>query len=186
MFTCVLKSGGIYHGGHVKRLQEQLDRPLTCLSDSNFEIPHVKIIPLINNWTGWWSKIELFRLHGPVVYLDLDVSICGNPDDLIRDEFTMWEDPLYPEGFNSSVMSWAYTPKRVYSEFCKDPVGPLKNYRRWPYAGDQGFIQNHVDKINKYEDGLILSYRKDYKDNGPKDNTVVVAYHGKPKPWELK
>lgn len=188
MFVCVLRTGGIYHAGHVERLQKELDRPLTCLTDARLDISHVTTIELLHNWKGWWSKIELFRLNGPVVYLDLDVSICGDPDELQTEEFTMWADPLWPQFYNSSVMSWGKgkCPSQVYKNFLADPEKPQKTYRRFPKAGDQGFIQDHANTIEPYTDGLILSYRKEFKDKGPRDNTVVVAYHGRPKPWDLK
>lgn len=184
MFICVLKTGGIYTKEHVIRLQKQLDRPLTCLTDLSFYDPNIRNIPLLNGWEGWWSKIELFRLMGPMVYLDLDVSIVGNPDVLQTEEFTMWQDPLFPSGFNSSVMSWDVTPTNIYHKFLKDPDTPMKAKRKWPLAGDQGFIQEN-SLPNRFDDGLILSYRADVKPNGISEGAVVVAYHGKPKPWDL-
>lgn len=186
MFVCVLRTGGIYTKDHVVRLQEQLDRPLNCLSDVDFSAKDIHVMPLLHNWPGWWSKIEVFRLHGPITYLDLDVDIVGDPDRLNKIEFTMWQDPFYPTGHNSSVMSWLMTPKNVYTRFKENPEKPMRSYRRWPKAGDQGFIADNVPKINTYEDGLILSYKAHVKKGVDTKDASVIAYHGKPKPWELQ
>lgn len=185
MFVCVLRSGGIYTPKHVERLQKQLDRPLTCLSDLKFTMDGVKVLPLFHSFPGWWSKIEIFRLQGPIVYLDLDVDISGNPDELYTKEFTMWVDPLYPTGFNSSVMSWSKTPTNIYHKFLTSPDKFQRAFKTWPKAGDQGFIQEYAPEVKGYSEGLIRSYRAYVKDHGIDDNTVVVAYHGKPKPWDL-
>lgn len=185
MFTCVLRSGGEYTPWHVKRLQEQLGRPLECLTDISLGgIPQVTEVPLLNGWKGWWSKIELFRLEGPRVYVDLDVSIVGDPDKLITDEFTMWADPLFPGFYNSSVMSWKETPVHVYAKFLADP-DVQRRYRRFPKGGDQGFIQDHVSNIKAYDDDLIRSYRAHVQKGLINDGAVVIAYHGKPKPWDM-
>lgn len=185
MFVCVMKTGGIYHEGHVQRLQEELNRDLICLTDKTFEVDRVTCFPLRHNWEGWWSKIELFSLTGPVVYLDLDVTIEGNPDELYRKKFTMWDDPLFKGYYNSSVMSWSVTPQQIYHKFLEEGQTLKRNYRRFPKGGDQGFISDYAGEINSYKPGLIRSYRNDVKKNGIPDGTVVVAYHGRPKPWEV-
>lgn len=186
MFTCVLKSGGIYNPDHVRRLQEQLDKPLTCLTDIPFTETNVTTIPLKNNWEGWWSKIELFRLDGPIVYMDLDVTVVGDPEKLYRGLFTMWQDPFYPKGFNSSVMAWAETPKHLYHRFHDKPEYYPKVHKRWPKIGDQGYIQDYAGPIQKFDDGLILSYKADVKKGKDPKDAVVIAYHGRPKPWECQ
>lgn len=185
MFICVMRSGGIYNESHVQRLQKQLRRPLTCLSDKHFSLDCVRILPFLHDWEGWWSKLELFRLHGPTVYLDLDVTVVGNPDELYRKEFTMWRDPYYPNAFNSSVMSWDVTPTSIYEKFCKDSKKVMTTKRRFPMVGDQGFIQEN-SKPKAYEPGVVVSYKVDVKDREVPEGSVVVAYHGRPKPWDLE
>ena len=181
-----MKTGGIYNESHVKRLQEELDRPLVCLTDKEFEVEDVTCWPLRHNWEGWWSKIELFSITGPLVYLDLDVSIEGNPDELYRKNFTMWDDPLFPGHVNSSVMSWEQVPVQVYHTFMENGNKLKRKYVRFPKGGDQGFISDYAGEIQRYQPGLIRSYRNDVKKNGVIPNgTVVVAYHGRPKPWQL-
>ena len=180
-----MKTGGLYREAHVERLQKQLDRPLVCLADIPLSLSGVTVEPLRHNWDGWWSKLELFALEGPLVYLDLDVSIVGNPDRLYCDEFTMWDDPLFPGYFNSSVMSWVKPMKHVYNKFLHEGEALKKNYRRFPKGGDQGFISDHAGEIKSFEAGLIRSYRNDVKNNGTPEGTVIVAYHGRPKPWDI-
>jgi hypothetical protein len=38
----------------------------------------LEVIPLRHGWPGWWSMIEMFRVHGPAVYMDLDTTIVGD------------------------------------------------------------------------------------------------------------
>lgn len=183
-FVCVLKSGGQYKPKHVQRLQKQLEAPLKCLTDLDLNLRYVETIPLTYGLDGWWSKLELFRnglLNGPHVYFDLDVDITGDPRRLYTTEFTMCQDFLRPELFNSSVMSWHKPPIKPLQEFHE---GIPAKYKRWPKLGDQAYIQDTVKDIRTFESGLVRSYKKECRDGVPK-GTVVVAYHGKPKPWNL-
>jgi len=184
MFVCVLKSGGVYNRNHVKRLQKQLEAPLTCLTDQPLGIRYVEEIPLKHDLKGWWSKLELFRpgiLEGPTVYLDLDVDITGDPRRLYCTKFTMCTDFLRPEYYNSSVMAWHEKPTDPFLNYNSSIPA---DYRRFPKLGDQAFIQDTVDDIQAFESGLVRSYKKECKDGVPK-GTVVVAYHGRPKPWDI-
>jgi hypothetical protein len=81
---CVLRSGGIYGAGDVEKLRNQVARHLSlphefvCLSDVEVSC---KRIALQHDWSGWWSKVELFRpgvIQGPTVYMDLDNVILGD------------------------------------------------------------------------------------------------------------
>lgn len=191
-FICVLKSGGQYNQSHVQRMRNQLtnQKTLICLSDLEFEIDGVMVLPLYQNWDGWWSKIELFKLfdfQGRFVYFDLDVTIVGDANVLFTDEFTTWIDPIlgFPN-INSSVMAWNShsQPCEVFFELVEDSETIKKKYRRWPKLGDQAFIQDYAKPKVFFDSGLIRSYRRECINSVP-DGTVVVVYHGKPKPWEI-
>ena len=61
-------------------VERNLDVPHRFVCLSNVEVPCERI-PLINNWPGYWSKVELFRpniFKGRVLYLDLDVLVMQN------------------------------------------------------------------------------------------------------------
>jgi hypothetical protein len=78
MIACVLKSGGDYEPKHVYALQAQCAKFLpgedfVCLTDMDLDCA---TIPLVNDWLGWWSKVELFRLPS-ALYMDLDTILVG-------------------------------------------------------------------------------------------------------------
>lgn len=90
--ACVLRSGGVYDAEWVAKLQRGVARHMTlphrfvCLSD--VDVPCERI-PLVTDWPGWWSKIELFRkglFDGPVLYTDLDSVITGPLDGMFADQ----------------------------------------------------------------------------------------------------
>ena len=100
--ACVLKSGGVYKPAHVEHLRLSVDLfaqkwkrtrefKFACLTDDASlldAIPRIEFdgrllgaIPLLNNWPGWWSKLELFRAFPQgehVLYFDLDTEIVGD------------------------------------------------------------------------------------------------------------
>src|SRR6478609_2567748 len=112
--ACVLKSGGIYDATWVERLRAGVKRHLplehrfVCLSD--VDVPCERI-PLEYNWPGWWSKLEAFRLPGPVIYFDLDTAIVGDLSEIVARTdlwggFTILEDFYRNKGYGSGVMAW--------------------------------------------------------------------------------
>lgn len=184
---CVLKSGGIYTSEHVEMLRRQLPRglELVCLTDMDVDIMGVTALPLMHDFPGWWSKIELFSPKvacEPTVYLDLDVLVHGDIYTLFHNKFTAYRDFIKPDKMNSSVMSWLEPPIEIYLKFMTDPNKYMQLHRRWPNLGDQAFIGGMFIH-DFYENGLIRSYRKECMDGVP-EGTVIVAYHGKPKPWD--
>lgn len=148
--ACVLKSGGIYTAEWVDRLRIMVERHLSlahnfvCLSD--MDVPGIETIPLVHQWPGWWSKLELF---GPALwdveralYLDLDVLVTGVLDSLVNQPHPMIiapaiitkPKPKMVRRYQSSVMCW--TPpegREIYEDFC--PEVHMKNFH-----GDQDWI----------------------------------------------
>jgi hypothetical protein len=71
----------------VWRLKQTVDKHMDreynfyCLTnDMKADLPGTKI-QLLNNWPGWWSKVELFRPDlpcGRTLYLDLDTYVVNN------------------------------------------------------------------------------------------------------------
>lgn len=197
MFTVatVLKSGGIYRPAHVKRLQDQLrrfhgDARFLCLTDVPRETPGA--IALEQNWRGWWSKIELFRpglwSEGErVIFLDLDTDIVRPITPLIRNSFTMLSDFYRPQYLASGVMAWTGEPPRqIWNRFNPQTIGKWKGPGR---HGDQGYIAHALGGHSGADrfGSEVCSYKKHKIGQGHPipDAACVIAYHGKPKPWDL-
>ena len=193
MALCVLRAGGQYGPEHVHRLASQVPGlGLWCLADQT--VPGVPTLRLQQDWPGWWAKLELFRpdlLFGDYLYLDLDTEISGDLERLLRigrasDRSLLWDDPLQPEHANSSVMWLRHADRAaVWAAFHRDPAGAMAQYRHWPDRwGDQGFIAAHLPQPGRWPAGLIRSWRVECQQGIPA-GTVVVAFHGQPKPWDL-
>lgn len=192
----VLKSGGIYTPEWVAKLKAGVEKHLTlphrfvCLSD--VEVPCERI-PLEHNWPGWWSKLELFRLDGPVLYFDLDTAIVGDLSEIAEQAekwtFTLLRD-FYRLGdaLGSGMMSWNVDLRRLYDEFALDPNGWQK---RIGSAGDQGFIEQNVNLkgVSRWQDvcgNQVASFKVHCREKQvvPK-GTRVVCFHGEPKTLNL-
>ena len=63
--ACVLKESEVYTPEWVYKLKASVERNLSipfnfvCLTDSQLTC---NTVPFTNNSTGWWNKMELFRL----------------------------------------------------------------------------------------------------------------------------
>lgn len=190
---CVLRSGGVYTPAHVQRLAAQVPGlGLWCLSD--LPVPTVPTLPLRHDWPGWWAKLEAFNpeIEGDLLYLDLDSEIVGDLDRLIAlgqasDRSILWDDPLRPACANSSVMWIRQADKAaVWGGFLEDPAGFMRAFRTWPDRwGDQGFIAACLPNAKRWPPGLIRSWRLECRAGIPA-GTLVLAFHGQPKPWEVE
>lgn len=172
--ACVLSEGPkrTYNRTHVTRLEDMvagyLKQPyrFVCLDDSPFP--------------GWWAKISLFepgRFKGRVLYLDLDVTITGNLDELADypASFVAIDDWLRPT-LNSSVMAWnAGIANHIFMNFTNHDM-----------AGDQDFITEQMPDAKTYPSSWCVSYRKHVQmfRTVPLEAKVIV-YHGFPKPWQI-
>jgi hypothetical protein len=189
--ACVLKSGGIYDATWVSRLAAGVARHLpieyrfVCLSD--VAVPCERI-PLEHDWPGWWSKIELFKLQGPVLFFDLDTVIVGDLEEIAgfarTIDFMMLRDFYAADHFGSGVMSWFGTDRTrdLYKIFAKDPEANIAARRT--RMGDQAYIEEtFARKIWAWQDFVgdqIVSYKVHCR-NGIPLNARVVCLHGPPK-----
>lgn len=187
----VLRSGGEYHDGHVERLRKQCEKhapgvPFLCLSDAGEPL-------LLHDWPGWWSKIELFRLTGPFLYMDLDTTICGDISPLLmaarhHDFIALRDFNPKERDIGSGLMAWRGDLRRLYDEFAKDPAGHMAACRSRRWWGDQGFIDRHVGSREYWQTlvpGAVVSWKKHCR-NGVPSGASVVCFHGKPRPWDVK
>lgn len=189
--ACVLKSGGIYDATWVARLKAgvarhlPIERRFVCLSD--VDVPCDRI-PLEHDWPGWWSKIELFKLPGPVLYFDLDTAIVG--DLTAAAEQAKWwplitlRDFYRKDGLGSGVMAWNGEIDFLYHGFAAAPAAHMSAHRQ---GGDQSFIESTVnlDWIGRWQDicpGQFVSYKADGCDRiGIPPVARVISLHGRPK-----
>jgi len=190
--SCVLKSGGEYTPDHVHCLMSMVHkylplRPFICFTD----IPDTlrcQTVLLQHDLPGWWSKMEVFGHHGPIIYLDLDTIIISDLRWLAEishhQTFTMLRD-IYrgrtdPFARGSGVMTWAGDMSWVLRLFLTDPVSNMKKFAS---SGDQGYLES-VTKAEALQDAAphkLVSFKGDNKKTTPK--TSIVVFHGKPRPW---
>lgn len=192
--ACVLRSGGAYVPEHVEALQHGVSAHLSlphrfiCLTDMRVACASM---PLRHGWPGWWSKIELFRgsLPRPVFYLDLDTVIVGSLDDLVLGHrFTMLHSMSRPTHPGSGVMAWDMDVSHVYDAFLSDPERWMRECTTPDCWGDQGFIFRHLGLTPDYwQDrypGRVVSYKVHCRGGVCPPGASIVAYHGRPRPWE--
>jgi hypothetical protein len=186
--ACTLKSGGIYTAAWVEKLRasvaEHLPLPHRFLCMSDVDCPDR--IPLAHDWPGWWSKVEAFRIRGPVLFFDLDTAIVGDltpfAEQAERGEFTVLRDFYRPDGFGSGVMAWNVTQLNLYRNFADNPEFWM---RKIGGRGDQGFIEEvaYLPSVTRWQDVLgdqVVSYKVHCRAGIPAD-ARVVCLHGKPK-----
>jgi hypothetical protein len=194
--ACVLKSGGIYNASWVERLRAGVARHLptdhrfVCLSD--VDVPCERI-PLEHDWAGWWSKIELFKIEGPVLFFDLDTLIVGDLADVAA-EALKWplvtlQDFYRPSGLGSGVMAWngqAGGVEFIYQKFAVSPSLFMASV----VGGDQAFIEFAVirAKVQRWQavlPGQFVSYKADNCVTAAPKDSRVLCFHGKPKQSDL-
>jgi hypothetical protein len=181
---CVLKSGGEYHEGHVLWLAKQVPG-LVCISD--VEIRGIKTIKMTHDWSGWWSKLELFRpdIEGDLLYYDLDTVVI---------------DPVVPDGSCSLMLADFYVPQRsgsglmyirhedkapVWAAWMRSPEEGMEYKPTRLHHGDQGFIMDYLPhrKWQEFHNNAIMSY-KVHVQRGHQPQGVV-CFHGQPRPWNV-
>lgn len=177
--------GTKYPKKYVHILQAMVKKNLTvphnfiCVTDDAKGM-NCKTIKAPNNLNGWWSKIYLFKsglFKNKTLYLDLDIAITRNIDDLVKlDGFHIWADPNVG-GFNSSIM--LFDPNddvsKVWTEFDQ----------KWikKYYGDQDVITMMLPNAKTFPDGWCWSYKRDCIISPPVGAKIVV-FHGRPNPHE--
>jgi hypothetical protein len=218
-YVVCLKYGNKYSAEYVNTLYSMVERNLTvpyefvCYTEDSTGIdPSITIKPLtlISNVHGWWYKPMFFNpdlgLKGTILFLDLDVIVFRNIDNLftyepgkfciIRD-FTRFVIRDYKK-FNSSVFRLETGQhSQVYTQFIENPKNIVRRFH-----GDQDWIYSTIQKDFVYwPDEWIQSYkwemrgkpqmtaditgRKNFAVPGEpeiKPNTNIAVFHGDPNP----
>ncbi len=200
----VLKTGQWHNGHfpcdyrpeHVQWLAKQFKRhaskyDFACLSD--VDIPGVHVIPLKYNWTGWWSKLELFREDfGKVFYVDLDTVIVGDLTELLEydHKFTAWSHPKKRHHFQSGIMAWSGYKAEVFEPFRDNTEYWMTECKGPECWGDQGYIARNLtetwEEFKLLFPGAMGSYKLTFNSQEPPIDAKIVIFHGRPRPWEVQ
>jgi hypothetical protein len=184
-----------YTPEHVLFLEEQCKKyapqyEFVCLS--NVKLSGITTEPLIQNYPGWWAKIELFRaFKEKTFYMDLDTVLIRDISPLVeyKHKFTALSSLSKKKSINSGIMCWDGDYSNLYHTFAKDPNKYMKIYVESDRWGDQGFINEHqkCDQFQKIFPYSIQSWKYELKrgDIKPHKDCKIVCFHGKPKPWEV-
>lgn len=188
----VLRSGGDYTPEYVRRLCEGIRQHtrsrhrVVCLSDDSTVSQYCEHEPLATDWTGWWSKLELFRVFkGSTLYLDLDTLVVGDitPITEYPHYFTMLSDLLFPVRPASGVMAWSGDFSYLADGF---DMSQAEDYRKTECWGDQGWITKQLGfDPARFQDlfpGMIVSRKRSTDDQ--KRAASIICYHGKPRPHQ--
>lgn len=206
----VFKTGGDYTLADVIRLGKQARKHLpgcrfVCLSDAEFTVEGIDVTPLVHDYPGWWSKMELFSLPGPVIAMDLDTAIVGDLTPLAEfvptlnlNQLAMLTDFYFPEKPASGLMAWSGDIGLIAEKFTARLAGRHGFQRHADhfrlncggksYRGDQDIIPELAPSIIRIQDHVpgIYSYKVHLRGtNGLPDDARIVCFHGHPRPREL-
>lgn len=205
----VLKSGGDFKPEDVTKIQDEIGANLkrkhrfVCFSD--IEVPCERI-PLLHDYPGWWSKLELFRpdIEGDMLYFDLDTVVCGQVDEIASvKELTMLKDlNKINKTFTSGVM---FLPEKDRAEVWDRWIEKPEEFMR-KLKGDQNFLNlvygERPRLFQKMFPGQIVSFkyyilqrfrsalRRKRTEAEIADKVLrrvnVVCFHGYPRPHQVK
>src|SRR5262245_61127515 len=123
--ACVLRSGGEYKPAHVVRLRDgvrahlRMKHRFLCLTD--LYVP-CEMVPLRNNCSACWAKIEPFHrdMPRPVLYFDLDTIIVDQLDGLaLEHRFTVLQNFWAADRIGSGMMAWDCDLSSIYDAYAR-------------------------------------------------------------------
>lgn len=174
----------------LKRMVSLRLRPHRFVCMSNVDVPGVETLPLVHNWPGWWSKIELFRpgngLDGRVLYLDLDTLIVDEINSIADFDSPFALMPSYHritggkaaggpgivDRYQSSCMVFdAGAGEAIYNRFAFDVASEM-------FRGDQDWIGHIAPDLDTLP-GKWFRKLRDCTDGPRKDVRVVLSM-----PWK--
>lgn len=197
-------TGSKYHYSYVNKMYGMIKRNLPepynfiCITDQ-YEHLHkdIQIIPIPNDigLEGWWIKPYMFCTgllpEGTNLYIDLDMVIIKNIQslfDISRGQFMGAKDyihnlPNHSSKVNlaSGLLRWeTNTYNMIWERLCRD-----KSIRH-SYPGDQEYLYHyHKDHIKFFPLDYCVSYKWQYMHGKFTKETMIVDFHGNPKPHQL-
>jgi len=208
----ILRSGGDYEPEDVRRLKACVDKNLqgaygfVCLTDRPDDvgrIPDVDVMALEHDWPGWWAKMEVFRLEGPTLYLDLDTVVTGDLGPILtaisekRDTLFAVRD-FYKGSLQTGLLGWAVNMRWIYEAFAWAAASAVWRRSRlcWEmsildhrFHGDADWLRLGCPRaalpVVFLQDVVsgIVSYKVHCEKQGqPPACARVVCFHGHPRP----
>lgn len=186
-----------YSPKHVQALQKQVEKwapgvEFECIT--SVKIDGVKTVAPRNVWPGWWQKMELFNPQTPAdfLFMDLDTVITGPLDDILAvRELTLLRDfyrdgKKLKEGLGSGLMYIPAGSRRdVWGLWRQQPELMIRVYPR----GDQFLLEKFfLNTAKRWQDlvpNQVVSYKVHCKNSVVPPEARVVAFHGKPRPWDV-
>jgi len=200
----VLRSGGDFSYDDVRLIKDHIilkweseEEPrIILLWDKcrrNMVLDNMKILPLTNDYPGWWSRMMLYspemEEHRPFLYVDLDTAIIQSLENIFAvvknpDYFITLED-FYQKGKLATGLAWIPKKSNKIS----------KIWEAWKKTGPQShrmdfFLRKAVTPDAFWQDLTETIY--DFKPNKPNmkylmelpKNANVVCLHGKPRMFQ--
>lgn len=216
----VYVTGGCYDAAYVKRLAAAVQRNLTvsyrfvCLTNAptqSLQSPAVHWIRQLRaGWPGWWAKMEIFKLPGPVLYFDLDTIITRSIDILANwimqadDNTLLMLRDFYRRNEASGILGWRSDMSLILEDFRdnyaanatwqKSNRAVTMRAKETIFRGDQEwlriFLKSHPQVSVRFAQDVqpgLCSYKVDVqKAGGLSDDASIVCFHGQPRPHEVK
>ena len=223
-YILCVKHGTKYSADYVNKLYNMVSRncnlkfEFCCLTDDHKDLnPNIQVIPLPQFLQGWWCKPYIFSdlpIRGTILYLDLDVVIANNIDNLftycpndwcvIRD-FTRAIRPEWKK-YNSSVIRFKTGQLiKLWKEYATDWQAIQSRF-----FGDQDWLYEASTKAgipgNLFPDNWIRSWKweirrskefaagsakgsrvfKDIEHVEPQKDCIIAVFYGDPNPHNCK
>ena len=200
--VCVYKTGGDFDAGYVKALHQAcrkytgIDFEFVCLTDdSKFmgsDKSGIHFVRLKNKYAGWWSKIEAFKVTGPVLYLDLDTVIVSDLKKYLSYIKNMGSNEmLMLKPFNennamwaSGIMGWNGDHSFLEADF---PFwrALYEKHNDQIYISERLISRRIFVKEVQPEIGGVYSFKRFCRENGLPKDAKIVCFHGHPRPHEV-
>lgn len=207
-----IKWGNRYGSEYVNRMNRAIkkftQRPtrLVCFTEDRtgidtdvdiFDLPEINLPDYPHSPP--WRKLSLWKaplgdLQGDVLFLDLDIVICGELDrffDFRPGTFCVAEN-WTQKGQNIGNTSCYRFPvgkyQQIYDDFHADPEPIEKKYRI-----EQKYISDVIDEMHYWPNGWTVSFKHTLMPRWPLNffvtpkpdtGTSIVAFTGKPDPDE--
>ncbi len=206
VITCLLRSGGLYDGRHVRWLKAQFERkcnaPFRFVCQSDVEVDGVETVPLVfprRDAPGWWSQVEHYRNIWPkdasVLTCDLDTVLFGEftPHRCPDGEFFMLREAGNWHRSGWAVWGGGLTYFRgdfsfIPETFAKDTELGGQASPLFGCVAPQEFVTSclrakgiHPKDIEPH---FCVSYYQGRADS-IRPEAHVAVFPGSPKPWEL-